>query len=256
MTKTAVITGGAGGLGQALAMALRDQGWHTALIDLPGPELDALAALENVSVYACDLTKPDHCAATCAEIISDRPSVDLVIYNAGVSQIAAFADSDMQAHRKLFEINYFAAVECAKHFLEPVRLAKGTHLAISSVAGFAPLLHRTAYAASKHAMEGFFKSLRAEELPHGVNVVIAAPSFVATNIGRPHANQSDFVRPGSAADGIEYIAPQDAARIILRGVQKQQDFVPVGRVATLSNILNRVSPTLYLRQMMRRIGKG
>ncbi|KIC47335.1 short-chain dehydrogenase [Ruegeria sp. ANG-S4] len=256
MKRTAVITGGAGGLGQALSLILRERGWHTALIDLPGPELEALASEDAVSVYPCDLTVPDQCAKTCAAISSDRPSIDLVIYNAGVSQISAFADSDMQTHRGLFDINYFAAVECAKHFLLPLRASNGTHLAVSSVAGFAPLFHRTAYAASKHALEGFFKSLRAEELEHGVRVVIAAPSFVATNIGRSEANQTGFVRPGSAADGVDYMEPQDAARVILRGYEKQKDFVPVGRIAALSSVLNRLAPKLYFRQMMRTIGKN
>ncbi|MDX1742148.1 MAG: SDR family NAD(P)-dependent oxidoreductase [Ruegeria sp.] len=255
MPKTAVITGGAGGLGQALSAALRDQGWHTVLIDLGGPELDALAGDKNTSVYACDLTKPDQCATTCKDIVRNRPSIDLVIYNAGVSQISAFADSDMKTHRDLFEINYFAAVECAKHFLLPIRSSKGTHLAVSSVAGFAPLFHRTAYAASKHALEGFFKSLRAEEMAHGVHVTIAAPSFVATNIGRPQAAEKGFVRPGSATDGLDYMMPKDAARIILEGFRKQRDFIPVGRVATLSSVLNRVAPRFYFRQMMRTIGR-
>ncbi|MBO9446314.1 SDR family NAD(P)-dependent oxidoreductase [Ruegeria sp. R14_0] len=255
MKPTAVITGGAGGLGRALSAALRETGWHTVLIDLPGPELDALANLDDVSTYACDLTDPDQCADTCDRILHASDSIDLVIYNAGVSQISAFSDSDMGAHRNLFEINYFAAVTCAQHFLEAVRSAKGTHLAISSVAGFAPLIHRTAYAASKHAMEGFFKSLRAEEAAHGVQVSIAAPSFVATNIGRPEAAGDGFVRPGSATDGIDYMEPEAAAQVILRGYQQRKEYIPVGRVARIANLLNRVAPRFYVRQMMRTVGK-
>ncbi|SMR70864.1 Short-chain dehydrogenase [Aliiroseovarius halocynthiae] len=254
MTKTAVITGGAGGLGQALSAAFCNQGWHTVLIDLPGPHLQALADRECVSTFGCDLTNSEECANTCAQIIEDRPSIDMVIYNAGVSQISGFADSDMQAHRDLFDINYFASVDCAKHFLPALRVSQGTHLAISSVAGFAPLFHRTAYAASKHALEGFFKSLRAEELQFGVRVAIAAPSFVATNIGRSDEDAKGFVRPGSATDGIDYMTPDDAAQAILRGLDKQRNFIPVGRVATLSNLLNRLAPGLFFRQMMRRIG--
>ena len=73
--------------------------------------------------------------------------------------------------------------------------------AISSVAGFAPLHNRTAYAASKHAMEGFFNSLRSEEAPYGVAVQIAAPSFIATNLGEPGTDTQGISRPGAAADG-------------------------------------------------------
>ncbi|WP_170409147.1 SDR family NAD(P)-dependent oxidoreductase [Ruegeria atlantica] len=255
MKPTAVITGGAGGLGRALSTALREDGWHTALIDLPGPELDALASLDDVSTYACDLTDANQCKDICSRIIAARESVDLVIYNAGVSQISAFSDSDMGSHRNLFEINYFAAVRCAQHFLDAIRTAKGTHLAISSVAGFAPLIHRTAYAASKHAMEGFFKSLRAEEAAHEVRVAIAAPSFVATNIGRPEAAGAGFVRPGSASDGIDYMEPDAAARVILNGLKRNKDYIPVGRIARIANLLNRVAPRFYFRQMIRTVGK-
>ncbi|RBW62092.1 SDR family oxidoreductase [Ruegeria sp. A3M17] len=255
MKPTTVITGGAGGLGRALSAALRADGWHTALIDLPGPELAALANQDDVSTYACDLTDADQCKDTCARIIAARESIDLVVYNAGVSQISPFSDSDMRSHRNLFEINYFAAVGCAQQFLDAVRKAKGTHLAISSVAGFAPLIHRTAYAASKHAMEGFFKSLRAEESAHGVRVSIAAPSFVATNIGRAEAADSGFVRPGSASDGIDYMEPEAAAQVILQGYRRNKDYIPVGRIARIANLLNRLAPKFYVRQMMRTVGK-
>ncbi len=98
-----------------------------------------------------------------SHVIPTRPSIDVVIYNDGVSQIVPFANTDADRHRRVFDINYFAAVRMARMFLNPIRKGSGTHLAISSVAGFAPLHGRTAYAASKHAVQGFFSSLRSEE---------------------------------------------------------------------------------------------
>ena len=187
--RTAVITGGAGGLGRALTKALIDDGWFVAIIDLPGSEfqsaLDAVDAPNLLGAFACDLTDREQVAATCRRICDERPSVDLVIYNAGVTQISQFSDLARETHERVMNINYFGAVDVASHFLQPLRQSRGTHLAISSVAGFAPLVKRTAYAASKHAMEGFFGSLRAEEARHNVRVCIAAPSFIGTNINRP-----------------------------------------------------------------------
>ena len=113
----------------------------------------------------------------------------------------------------MFEINYFAAVNMARGFLQALRHSSGTHLAVSSVAGFAPLHHRTAYAASKHAIEGFFGSLRSEEAPFGVSVQIAAPSFVATNLGNAGAASDGTMRPGAAADGVDYMTPEAADRM-------------------------------------------
>lgn len=253
MSKTAVITGGVGGLGHALAQALQADGWFTALIDLPSPALSNCAQGPLQRSYACDLTDAGQRHNICAQICAERPSIDLVIYNAGVTQIMPFEDADMSAHRKLFEINYFAAVGCAQAFLHPLRQSRGTHLAISSVAGFSPLLRRTSYAASKHALEGFFKSLRSEEKPHGVRTIIAAPSFVATNLGNSKIDSSGLARPGSAKDGVDYMSADTAAKTILRGVQKQRDFIAVGRMAQLAYFLNRASPRLFQTIMENKI---
>ncbi|MEC7765281.1 MAG: SDR family NAD(P)-dependent oxidoreductase [Pseudomonadota bacterium] len=252
--KTAVISGGNGGLGRALATRLEADGWHCVLMDVNVAGLEATPSRTPVQV---DLTDAEALSVAAARIIADRPSIDLVIYNAGVSQIGPFAEATEASHRRVFEINYFAAVAMTRAFLAPIRASRGTHLAISSVAGFAPLHNRTAYAASKHAMEGFFASLRSEEADHGVRTQIAAPSFVATNIGNPDRTDDGILRPGAAADGVDYMTPDDAADVILRGLAKGRDFIPVGRVARLSWWIMRASPRLYARLMRRSIsGEG
>ncbi|MGD9866112.1 MAG: SDR family NAD(P)-dependent oxidoreductase [Pseudodonghicola sp.] len=249
--RTAVISGGAGGLGRALAARLQAEGWAVALLDLSTEGLEENA---RQLPLACDLTDAASLSAAMARVTAwSGGRVDLAIYNAGVTQIGGFADSDTVSHRRVFEINYFAAVDMARALLAPVRAAKGTHLAISSVAGFSPLYHRTAYAASKHALEGFFGSLRSEERAHGVHVAIAAPSFVATNIGNGQRQANGIARPGSATDGVDYMTPDQAAAEILRGLGRRRDFIPVGRVARLSWRLNRLSPRLFQRLMERSI---
>ncbi|WP_146344512.1 SDR family NAD(P)-dependent oxidoreductase [Phaeobacter marinintestinus] len=248
--KTAVISGGAGGLGRALAKGLQAQGWRTVLLDL---DVSGLDQTDQQMPIACDLTDPNQMSAAVRQVWETCTSVDLVIYNAGITQIGGFADMPDATHRKVFEINYFAAVAMARAFLAPVRAAKGVHLAISSVAGFSPLYHRTAYAASKHAMEGFFKSLRSEEAPFGVRTLIAAPSFVATNIGNDDRQPDGIARPGSATDGVDYMTPDDAAAEILKGLARDRAMIPVGRVARLSWWINRVSPALFQRLMEKNI---
>jgi len=253
VAQTAIITGGAGGLGRALDEALRQRGWNTVLIDLSGPALDAVSPLPDRAVYACDLTDGTALSELCDKVRETTPSIDLVIYNAGVTWIGPFDSLTEAAHRRVFDINYFAATNMAHALREDIRKSSGTHLAISSVAGFSPLLQRTAYAASKHALEGFFKSLRSEENAFGVQCILAAPSFIATNIGRPDTQEDGTARPGSAADGIDYMSAQDAADEILKGLDKGRDFIPVGRIARLSYLINRLSPRLFARQMEKRI---
>ncbi|GGA28299.1 SDR family NAD(P)-dependent oxidoreductase [Neptunicoccus cionae] len=252
--KTAVITGGAGGLGQAMTADLVGQGWQVYLLDLPSDQLEMMAQKDGVTALACDLCDSAALDAAAAQILAQSPAIDLVVYNAGLTQIGPFETQDMAAHRKLFEVNYFAAVSCAGLFLQAVRQATGTHLAMSSVAGFAPLTQRTAYAASKHALEGFFKSLRSEERAHGVKVQIAAPSFVGTNIGRADSQSGGLARPGSATDAVDVMTPEDASAEILRGLSKGADMIPVGRVAKLAWWLNRLAPRRYQALMERNIG--
>ncbi|WP_171177082.1 SDR family NAD(P)-dependent oxidoreductase [Ruegeria sp. HKCCD8929] len=248
--KSAIISGGAGGLGRALSAALQARGWRVVLLDL---DISDLPETPTQLPLTCDLTDPDQLDRTAADVLRRCDSIDLVIYNAGITQIGGFDSTDDAGHRKVFEVNYFAAVAMARAFLHAVRQAKGTHLAISSVAGFTPLYHRTAYAASKHALEGFFKSLRSEEKPHGVRTLIAAPSFVATNPGNARRQPDGTTRPGSATDGMDYMTPEAAAQTILRGLDKSRPMIPVGRVARAAWLLNRLSPTLYQRLMERQI---
>ncbi|MFS8181942.1 SDR family NAD(P)-dependent oxidoreductase [Pseudovibrio denitrificans] len=251
--KTAIITGGAGGLGQALAARLQRENWHTVLLDLPGPGLDALGSHEKQSIYACDLTDGGAVEQVAEKVLAERPSIDLVVYNAGITHIGLFADMDLSAHRKVLDVNYFGAVHTARAFLKAVRVSKGCHLAISSVAGFSPLIKRTAYAASKHALEGFFSSLRSEEKSFGVHTLIAAPSFVATNVGRADKQENGLVRPGSSTDGVDYMSAERAAEIIYKAYERKTRMKPVGRVASLAWWLNRVSPRAYQKLMERNI---
>ncbi|MGI9370805.1 MAG: SDR family NAD(P)-dependent oxidoreductase [Ruegeria sp.] len=248
--RTAVISGGAGGLGRALSAALQGRGWRVVLLDL---DVSTLTETSTQLPIACDLTDPAQLSRAVAQTLDTSDSIDLVIYNAGITQIGGFDQSDEASHRKVFEINYFAAVAMARALQNELRKSNGTHLAISSVAGFAPLYHRTAYAASKHALEGFFKSLRSEESPLGVKVLIAAPSFVSTNLGNADQQADGTSRPGSAADGMDHMSPEDAAETILRGLDKSQPMIPVGRVARLAWWLNSVFPRLYQRVMERNI---
>jgi len=103
-------------------------------------------------------------------------------------------------------------------------------------------------------MAWFFASLRGEEAPHGGRVVLAAPSFVATNPGATHGTDG-IGRPGAARDGIDAMTPDQAAGVILRGLERGRDFIPVGRVAGISWWLSRLAPGIYERQMLKRIAR-
>ncbi len=248
--KIAVISGGTGGLGRSISDNLQKIGFKVYLLDL---NIKNTEHTNTQIPMQCDITDETALKLTAEEILSSNPKIDLVIYNAGITQICPFEQISEESHRKVFEINYFAATNMASLFLLSVRAAKGTHLAISSVAGFSPLYHRTTYAASKHALEGFFKSLRSEEKRHNVSVLIAAPSFVATNLDKSERQSDGTGRPGAATDGTDYMSPENAADVILNGYHKATPMILVGRIAKLAWWINRFAPQLYQKLMERKI---
>jgi short-subunit dehydrogenase len=126
---------------------------------------------------------------------------------------------------------------------------------LSSVAGFAPLLGRTGYCASKHALHGYLDTLRAEMRDDGVHVLIAAPTFVA----------SDFATRGLAGDGQplprarttsgRLLTPEAVAAGILSGLERRRDFVILGSTGRLAWWLWHLWPGYYERGMRRRFAR-
>lgn len=126
---------------------------------------------------------------------------------------------------------------------------------LSSVAGFAARFGRCAYSASKHALHGFFETLRSEVGDRGVNVLMVCPSFIDSQRDQPDS-KSPYVgaaRPGSASATVgEVMSPEQAAREIVGAIVKRRKQLLVGRVAKQSHWLRRISPGLYDSIMTRR----
>jgi short-subunit dehydrogenase len=153
----------------------------------------------------------------------------------------------------VMEVNFFGAVNCTAAALPHLVASHGLVIAVSSVAGFTPLVARTGYSASKHAMHGFFDSLRAELRPRGVGVMLACPSFVATGIGRNAiGGDGQPVRRAQVTVG-RPLSAERAAGIIFAAAERGQRLVLVGRTSRLAWCLSRVAPGLYEQIMARRM---
>jgi len=251
--KVAVITGGAGGIGRALADAFDAQGARVALLDLDRDALDAAAEERGGRpfVVRCDVTDPDDCAAAMAAVEAELGGIDVLVNNAGISHRSPFVSTDPSVLRKVMEVNFFGAVHCTSAALPSLQARQGRIVAVSSVAGFAPLIGRTGYAASKHAMHGFFDSLRAELVNAGVSVTIACPYFTDTAL-RTHAldgtGQSGSAPPPSMG---KPLAPEDVASQIVRACIERRRMVVSGRVGRASWWISRIAPAAYERLMRR-----
>ena len=198
-----VITGAAGGLGKALVTAFVHAHANVVALDRDGAALQALQNNTTVPPGAtlmtalCDVTNLPSCEAAIGQAITRFGGVDVLINNAGIAHRSAFADTQMDVLRRVMEVNFFGAVHCTHAAIASLRQRRGMVIAISSVAGFSPLIGRTGYAASKHALHGFFDSLRTAVQDDGVDVRIVCPSFIDTGIDRAASSGRPAAGPRS-----------------------------------------------------------
>lgn len=259
--KTVLITGAAGGLGRAICIKLASHGAKILAADIDEKALNDLEGLGlDVETCCLDLTDED----ACLKMFANRP-IDILINNAGITHFSRFEDTSVETIKRVMAINFFAAVNVTKAVLPALQKSKGTIIALSSIAGFSPLLGRSGYSASKHAMQGFFTSLRSEVAEQGVRVMIICPSFIATqetvrtNEKGEAENTFDSdmggsARPGSASQTVgQPLTPEFVAEKIYRGLQRDQDFLVLGRIGKLSYWINKFSQRLFAKLMTRKM---
>lgn len=254
--RTVVITGGAGSIGQALARQFGSAGAKIALLDLPSSPLqEARGWLEDAGIEAiahpCDITNVEQVHEAMAKVRDTFGRIDVLINNAGIVHRSAFAETRPEVFRRVMEVNLFGALHCTQSCLPDLLETRGLIIAVSSIAGLAPLYGRSGYAASKHAMHGLFESLGAELVEHGVDVLMVCPSFVesgleASTLG---ADGRRIARPRSKVGRLG--DPNDVAAEVLKAARagkKRLVLTPVGKTSAL---LSRVAPGLYERLMIR-----
>ena len=209
--QTVVITGASAGIGAELARQLADQGAWLALAARRAHELD-LVAQECIArggralVVPMDVADPAQCDHLIARTVEAYGKVDMLVNNAGVGAHFRFEEStDLGVYERVMRVNYLGSVYATHSALAALKQSRGRIVAISSLAGKTGVPNRTAYAASKHAMVGFFESLRIELDGSGVTVTIICPGFVQTDIrknafgadgkplGESHLRESDVM---------------------------------------------------------------
>lgn len=254
--KVVVITGAAGGMGTALSRRFGRAGAKVAVTDVDGDSVQTLSriltseGIENIPIRL-DVTDGKACQRAMEEITDCFGVIDLLINNAGITHRSAFEKTDSDVYRRVMDVNYFGSLYCTKAALTQLIKSKGQIIVMSSIAGFAPLLGRTGYSASKHALHGFFDSLRAELKGRGVGVNIVCPGFTATNIecnaldgdGRPTTHPQSKV--GKAA------TPESVAEAVYQAACREKRLLVLSTVGRLTRMMTRFFPGLYERIMAR-----
>ncbi|MCP5057886.1 MAG: SDR family oxidoreductase [bacterium] len=247
--KHVVVTGAAAGIGAALAERYLREGARVALLDRE--EIDEPP--ENAISIRCDVTKEADCRNAFKEVVSAFGGIDVLVNNAGITHLGHFGDTQVDVLRQVMEVNFFGAVNCTKAALPSLLERNGQVIAMSSVAGFAPLVGRTGYSASKHALHGFFDSLRAEYASQGLRVLLVCPSFVDTAIGKHALGGDGGSAPREARTGVRNpTQPSTIADAIVRAAMKNRRLLLFPREATFSWWISRLAPRLFERLMIRR----
>lgn len=222
-----------------------------AAVEAAAAELTA-AGIEALAL-TCDVTDERACADAVKQAVWRFGRLDVLVNNAGITHRSPFEATETEVLRRVMDVNLFGAIHLTRAALPHLKRSQGLIVALSSVAGFTPLIARTGYSASKHAMHGFFESLRTELAPHGVGVTIVCPSFIATGIDRNALGPT-----GSAATHAQVVVgrrlhPDDVADRIVRGAGRGRRLLLIGRTAHAAWWVSRLAPALYERIMARRL---
>jgi short-subunit dehydrogenase len=254
-----VVSGAAGGLGRALALRFGAAGARLGLLDRDEAGLAGTAALLRgagapaCAAAVCDVADPPACAEAMAAVRRELGAIDVLINNAGISHRSAFTRTDPAVIRRVMEVNFFGALHCTHAALPDLIERRGQLIVISSVAGFAPLVARTGYSASKHALHGFFDSLRSEIEPLGVKVLLVCPSFIDTGIEKNAlAGDGAPVRHPQAIVG-ERARAEDVAALIHDAAAAERRLLLPSRTAQLAWWVSRLAPRWYERLMVARL---
>lgn len=240
---TVLVTGAAGGIGREVCAALDAAGAEVVAADL-----DVTALAGRWRSIPLDVTDD---AAVGAAVGGLGPLDGLVLCH-GVTALGPAADQPMAAVDLVLDVNLRGAILVTRAAL-PGLVRRGGRIAVlSSVSGFAPLVHRTAYAASKHGLHGYFESLRAELAGSGVSVTMVAPSFVATGIEERAAYRAEG-RAGRWSTTGEVGSPADVGAAVVTGMARRSRLVLPSRTARSSYLLSRLAPRVYERVMRRRV---
>ncbi len=264
MTKTTFqwkvvwITGASSGIGRALAVSLsREEGVQLVLSARKESALEEVAQEcrangASTLLKPLDLAAHDQLEQKAQEVVADTGRIDILVNNGGLSQRSLAHETDVEVDRQLINVNYLGTVALTKAVLPYMRERGQGHIAvISSVVGKFGTPHRSGYAASKHALHGFFDSLRAEVEDEGIAVTIICPGFIRTNVTL-NALTSDGSKLNRMDTATNKGLPADkcAARIKW-ALHKQKREVYIGNRETWAVHFKRFLPGLFARLLKR-----
>lgn len=256
--KVIVVTGAASGIGAAVCKKFACEGAKIGLLDMDERGLRSFEnelkanGTEAIS-FKCDVTREKECESAIKKIIKHFGGIDILVNNAGITQRGAFVDTQISVYKKVMDVNFFGSLYCTKAAIQSIISRKGQIIVIESIAGIAPLLGRTGYSASKHALHGLFTSLRTEIKDAGAHVMIVCPGFIKTNLQTRALGPDCKVtkRPQSTLGKQD--TPENVANAIYKGAIKRKHLLVLTFVGKIGYWISRFAPIFYENQMAKKL---
>jgi NAD(P)-dependent dehydrogenase (short-subunit alcohol dehydrogenase family) len=256
--KVVVVTGAASGIGEAISRRFAKSGARLGLLDMDAEAVAALASDvasggTKVVDCACDVANENDCSRAVQRVLHHFGGIDILINNAGITQRSAFEDTAADVFKRVMDVNFFGSLYCTRFALSSLIERRGQIVVIESVGGIAPVLGRSGYCASKHALHGLFTTLRAELRSKQVSVTIVCPGFVKTNLQDRALGGDGRVTAHPQSRVGRQITAASVAEAVIKAVTKRKPLVLLTPVAHLTYWMTRLVPTVYERLMARQL---
>ncbi len=223
-----IITGASSGIGEALALAVAGQRPRLVLAGRETARIEDVASRcrsdgARVLAVTGDLSEQSACQSLINQAVAEYGTIDVLINNAGQTMWVLFEEiSDLVLFERLMKVNYLSSVYCTYFALLYLKQNRGRIVAVTSITGFTGVPTRTAYAASKHAMVGFFESLRVELAGSGTTVTIVAPDFVQSRVHERALGPNGDPLGANPMSYSHVMTAERCARMILRATKKRK----------------------------------
>ncbi len=250
------ITGASSGIGEELAYQLSSEGAKLILSARRANLLEKTKAnctfSNDIEILPLDLRQFDKAAETAAKAWACFGSIDMLINNAGVSQRSLIAETKFQVYKDIMDIDYLGTVALSKALLPRFIARKSGHfVVVSSLMGRFSSPYRSGYCAAKHALHGFFDSLRMEHEKDGIAVTMVCPGFVNTNIAH-NALTEDGSEQGTNDNATKNgMSTQKFCMKMLRAIERKKFEVYIGGKEVQGIYLKRFFPKLLHRLVLR-----
>lgn len=245
--KVVIITGGSSGIGRACAFAFGKAGAKIVITGRDANKLEEVSdGLANMGVETlaliADVSNERNSEILVEQTIHRFGRIDILINNAGISMRALFEDLEMKVFKKVMDINFYGTVYATKYCLPHILETKGSIVGISSINGYRGTPARTAYTASKYAMQGFLESLRTEVMNRGVHVLVACPGFTSSNIRNAALVADGSVQGESPREEDKMMSAEEVADEILKATKKRKRDIVLTTQGKLAVFLNKWAP--------------